>query len=109
MLGDKLGLFDGEALGDEVGNLLGNRLGLFEGDELGDALGNWLGLEDGDALGAVGVELGDELGDWLGLFDGLTVGRFVLQSCDRQTFTFFPVEIVSFSPPSGKLFMCICT
>lgn len=53
--GDTLGLSDGEALGDLLGDVLAD--GLTLGDSLGDSE-------------ALGLTLGDSDGDTLGLLDG---------------------------------------
>lgn len=59
MLGDILGLEEGEKLGPDV---CGLRLGDIDGTRLGrDVLGDLLGFEDGDKLGSdvCGLRLGD--------------------------------------------------
>jgi hypothetical protein len=105
VLGDKLGLSDGDLLGetetlgdldgDKLGLLEGLKLGLSEGEALGEieTLGDLLGLtegeSDGDLLGdLLGLNEGDfdglKLGDLLGDNDGLILPNDVL-NCTFQT------------------------
>ena len=101
MLGDWLGLFEGDKLGEELGDELGDWLGLEDGDKLGDwlglaegacVLGDWLGLAEGACVvgDCVGLSEGDsvglkEVGDALGLADGLEVGFEVGLGVNKPT------------------------